>query len=125
MSTGILCGTSGVGNFYTYSKSSIVANKWYHFVIVNNGEVTGTARKLYIDGVEQTPTSNTSNWTYGVQELQIGKRSTTSDGFVGCISDFRAYNTVLSADDILELYHTPITLSSNGTLLTQGEYMEV
>ena len=125
MSTGILCGTSGVGSFYTYSKSSIVANKWYHFVIVNNGEVTGTARKLYIDGVEQTPTSNTSNWTYGVQELQIGKRSTTSDGFVGCISDFRAYNTVLSADDILELYHTPITLSNNGTLLTQGEYMEV
>lgn len=123
MSTGILCGTSGVGSFYTYSKSGIVANKWYHFVVVNNGEVTGTARKLYIDGVEQTPTSNTSNWSYRVQELQIGKRSTTSDGFVGCLSDFRAYNTVLSADDIKALYQIPISLSSDGTLFA-GEYVE-
>ena len=44
---------------------------------------------------------------------------------VASYSDFRLYVTALSVDDVLELYHTPITLSNNGTLLTQGEYSEV
>ena len=31
-------------------------------------------------------------------------------------------STALSADDILELYHTPATLTSNGVLMTSGEF---
>lgn len=113
MSTGILCGSVS-GPYYTFSKSSIVANTWYHFVIVSPSGATNTARKLYINGVEQTATSNTSNWSYGIDQLQIGRRSTTSDGFVGKISDFRAYSTVLSADDIKELYQTSASIDKDG-----------
>ena len=116
MSTGILCGTSGPGNYYTFSKSGIVANTWYHFVVVNDGEVTGTSRKLYINGVEQTPTTNKSNWSYEINQTQIGKRSTTNDGFVGQLSDLRFYSTSLSADQVKQLYDTPISLANNGTL---------
>lgn len=123
MSTGILCGTSGPGNYYTYNKSGIVANTWYHFVVVNPGDVTGTSRKLYINGIEQTPTTSVSNWTYAVSEMQIGKRSTSSDGFAGLISDFRAYATVLSADDVLELYHTAASIDNQGNLFC-GEVVE-
>lgn len=101
MSTGILCSTSGAGNSYTFSKSSLVANTWYHFVIVKTGTTT---RKLYINGIEQTATTNTSTWTYSINELQLGKRSTTSDGFIGKLSDFRAYATELSEYDIKSLY---------------------
>lgn len=111
MSTGILCSTSGAGNSYTFSKSSLVANTWYHFVVVETGTTT---RKLYINGVEQTPTSNTSNWTYSVNELQLGKRSTTSDGFVGKLSDFRAYATALSEADIKALYNTSANVDNLG-----------
>ena len=125
MSTGILCGTSGIGNFKTFSKTSLVANKWYHFVIVNPGDATSLDRKLYIDGVEQTATTSTSNWSYGVDQLQLGKRVSTSDGFKGKMSDFRMYSTALSADDILALYHTPTSIANNGTLMTQGEISEV
>ena len=131
MSTGILCGS--VANTYkTFSKSNIVANTWYHFVIVNPGTVTGTDRKLYINGVEQTATTNTSVWTYALDYLQIGKRSTTSDGFVGNISDFRMYSTVLSDNDILELYHTGQSISKDKRLFAydynepyNGELMNV
>ena len=104
MSTGILCGTSGPGNYKTFSKANIVANTWYHFVVINSGGTTSTDRKLYINGVEQTATSNTSNWTYGIDQTQIGKRSTTSDGFVGELSDVSLYATALSADDVYNLY---------------------
>ena len=122
---GILCGTSGIGNFKTFSKTSLVANEWYHFVIVNPGDATSLDRKLYINGVEQTATTHTSNWTYGVDQLQLGKRVSTSDGFKGKMSDFRMYSTALSPDDILALYNTPTSITNNGTLLTQGEIAEV
>ena len=124
MSQGILCTVSASTNARTFNKSNLVANTWYHFVVINDGDSSNVARKLYINGVQQENNSGSSKWTYAVDQLQIGKRNTTSDGFVGCISDFRAYTTVLSDDDILELYHTPITLSSDGTLMVYGEYVE-
>jgi len=111
MSTGILCSTSNAGNSYTFPKSGIVANTWYHFVIVKTGT---TARDLYINGVKQTQTSSTSTWTYSVNELQLGKRNNTSDGFNGKLSDFRAYATTLSEDDVKELYNTSAFVTNNG-----------
>ena len=116
MSTGILCSTSKAGNSYTFSKANLVANTWYHFVIVKTGTTT---RKLYINGVEQTATSNTSNWTYSVDQLQLGKRSTTSDGFAGKLCDFRAYATALSAEDVKSLYQNCATIDPDGTIRGQ------
>ncbi len=116
MNTGILCSTSGAGSSYTFSKASLVANTWYHFVVVKTGMTT---RKLYINGVEQTATSNTSNWTFAVNELQLGKRSTTSDGFIGKLSDFRCYATALSADDVKSLYQNCATIDPDGTIRGQ------
>ena len=116
MSTGILCSTSKAGNSYTFSKANLVANTWYHFVIVKTGTTT---RKLYINGVEQTATSNVSNWTYSVNQLQLGKRSTTSDGFAGKLCDFRAYATALSTDDVKSLYQNCATIDPDGTIRGQ------
>jgi hypothetical protein len=115
MSTGILCSTSGIST-HTFSKSNIVANTWYHFVIVNTGTTSTSAiRDLYINGVKQTETtsSSSSNWTYSLDYLQLGKRSTTSDGFSGKISDFRMYTTALSEDDIKELYDTAALIDNS------------
>ena len=115
-SGGILCSTSGAGSSYAYSKSNLIANTWYHFVVVKTGTTT---RKLYINGVEQTATSNSSNWSYSVNQLQLGKRSTTSDGFIGKLSDFRAYATALSADDVKSLYQNCATIDPDGTIRGQ------
>jgi len=57
MSTGILCSSSGLQS-YTFSKSNIVANTWYHFVIVCPNGSSNAARNLYINGIKQTATSN-------------------------------------------------------------------
>lgn len=113
MSTGILCSTSEAGHSYTFSKSSLVADTWYHFVVVKTGTTT---RKLYINGVEQTATTNTAHWAYSVNQLQLGKRSTTSDGFAGQLSDFRAYATALSASDVKSLYQNNAYIDSSGNV---------
>ena len=116
MSTGILCSSNGIST-NTFNKTSIVANKWYHFVIVNTGTApTSTSRDLFINGVKQIPTSNASNWTFDIDYLQVGKRSTTSDGFVGSISDFRMYVTPLTDNDVMDLYSTSTSVDNFGNL---------
>lgn len=116
MSTGILCSCNGIST-NTFNKTSIVANKWYHFVIVNTGTApTSTSRDLFINGVKQIPTSNASNWTFDIDYLQVGKRSTTSDGFVGSISDFRMYVTPLTDNDVMDLYSTSTSVDNFGNL---------
>lgn len=116
MSTGILCSSNGIST-NTFNKTSIVANKWYHFVIVNTGTApTSKNRDLFINGVKQIPTSNASNWTFDIDYLQVGKRSTTSDGFVGSISDFRMYVTPLSDNDVMDLYSTSTSVDNFGNL---------
>lgn len=116
MSTGILCSCNGIST-NTFNKTSIVANKWYHFVIVNTGTApTSKNRDLFINGVKQIPTSNTSNWTFDIDYLQVGKRSTTSDGFVGSISDFRMYVTPLTDNDVMDLYSTSTSVDNFGNL---------
>ena len=115
-STGILCSSNGIST-NTFNKTSIVANKWYHFVIVNTGTApTSTNRDLFINGVKQIPTSNSSNWTFNIDYLQVGKRSTTSDGFVGSISDFRMYVTPLTDNDVMDLYSTSTSVDNFGNL---------
>lgn len=116
MSTGILCSSNGIST-NTFNKTSIVANKWYHFVIVNTGIApTSKNRDLFINGVKQIPTSNTSDWTFNIDYLQVGKRSTTSDGFVGSISDFRMYVTPLTDNDVMDLYSTSTSVDNFGNL---------
>ena len=116
MSTGILCITSGLGSGNTFSKANLVANTWYHFVVVNPGGTTDIPRKLYINGIEQTATSSTSNWTYSIDQTQIGKRSTTSDGFIGSLNDVRLYSSVLTLEQIKELYNNPLNIDKNSNI---------
>ena len=115
-SKGIICSSNSITT-YTFNKSNLVANTWYHFVIVCPNGGSNASRKLYINGVEQTATSNQDYWVYSLDQLQIGKRSSSSDGFVGKMSDFRAYATALSATQVAELYNTAVSVANNGTLM--------
>ena len=93
-------------------------DKWNMLTMVQNG----SNALFYLNGeLKLTGTFKTlvsGNYFIG------SWRDTTSQNYRGYMSDARIYSTALSADDILELYHTPISLSNNGTLLTQGEYVE-
>lgn len=89
---------------------------WAHYACTyKNGVII-----MYQNGA-QVYTATIDNSSSGDYYYTIGKRV---NNCICQLSDFRIYNTALSADDILELYHTPETLSHNGTLLTQCEFVE-
>jgi hypothetical protein len=47
-----------------------------------------------------------------------GSNTTASNGMAGLFSDFRIYATALSADDILELYHTGAKIDNKANFHT-------
>ena len=91
-----------------------IANQWNHIVVVKTGDTT---RNVYINGELATNTDN--NWWGGnLNKLNIGCRYSGSykDYFDGQISDFRAYATALSAEDVKELYQTSASIDKSGNM---------
>ena len=99
-----------------------INDEWNHVVAINNN---GT-RSVYVNGQPETQSGASNYYLHNSDNFWLWKRSyNNSYTFTGSLSDLRIYVTALSADDVLELYHAPISLSNNGTLMTQGEYVEV
>ena len=98
--------------FNTYT-----ANAWHHYAITYDG----TTAKAYQDGILKTSVTVGTNKTLATfSQLYIGysqaggaKRKT-----LGNYSDFRIYVTALSAEDILQLYHTGAKIDNKQNLHT-------
>lgn len=113
----------GVSNPFsgvTVSTTQYGDNNWHHFAITGDG----TTAKLYIDG-EFKANATTYKPITGTNISFNGWDSSTSYNFNGCLSDFRFYSTPLSTDAIKQLYDTPENIANNGSVLTQGEFVEV
>lgn len=93
----------------------------YRFKVYLDGELKNTNERY----TTKTPVYYSQNYNFLFLGGESGGSATTpEDHFIGKLSDARVYATALSASDILELYHTPITLANNGVLMTQGEFEE-
>ena len=85
----------------------------------------GATIRRYIDGVQENTTSVTGTLNGTSQSFYFGKYG-TNDSY-GCkqmyLSDARVYTTALSADDVMELYHTPASIDNKGNFYC-GEFKE-
>ena len=108
---------------YTYDLSS---NKWTHLCVTRNN----TSKKLYVNGKLVDSTSNVGNMQNIGKYFTIGGSESSDNGIAdmnwlnGNISDFRIYSTVLSDEDILDLYQSSASLDSQGNLILAGEVIE-
>lgn len=104
--------------------SSLKVGEWCHLAIVSNG----ASAIIYENGIQKGTTTISSSIT-DAYDLVIGARAsstgaaTTSVYNKGNISDVRIYATALSANDIIELYHTA-AMVDNGNNLYTYEYVE-
>jgi hypothetical protein len=110
----------GNNNVLGTVKPSDYKNAWHYFAMTGDG----TKAKLYIDG-EYVASATTYKAVNGTIIYMNGWDSSTSYNCNGKISDFRIYATALSAEDVLALYNTPESIANNGTVITQGEFVEV
>lgn len=111
---------SGSKQINLFSGTNFINNEWNHIVVINDG----TNHRLYINGVETSTISSKDNFIHNDNHLYLFRRNyNTNYVFNGNISDFRAYATILSDDDILELYHTAASIDNQGNLFC-GEVVE-
>jgi hypothetical protein len=94
-------GATGGGNF---DSLTALTPGWHQVT----GIINGTASKVYIDGVDQTPAGVNVSVTSSNQNLIIGaSRNNANNGYVGffsgVIDDLRIYNRVLSTSEVRAL----------------------
>jgi hypothetical protein len=98
--------------------------------VMFTGTYDGFNTKIYINGVLSNTTAayttktpifyNASNGLFIGAEAGGNAVTPTGSYFKGKISDFRIYATALSADDIMELYTSPVSIDDGGTIHAYG-----
>ncbi|WP_374755604.1 LamG domain-containing protein [Arcticibacterium luteifluviistationis] len=84
---------------------SLNDDKWHHIALVRSGSIL----YLFIDGVIDNATNNTTNNSH----LYIGQRGGGVNNFKGKIENVRLWETVLSNDEIKNDMHAEIPNLAN------------
>lgn len=124
----IILGTTGnTGMTMDCCSNTVVTdyglNTWNMYTI--SWDLTTHTAKFYVNGaLVQSITNDKINTTYASAHGShfIGNAWYTVSDYG--ISDFRIYATALSDTDIAELYNTPVSITSDGTMMTKGELIE-
>lgn len=100
-----------------YIKPSVTftANSWHHYVITYDGQ----NGKIYKDGNLISTTAMSSATSLGScvgAIIGFSKAGGVWRSNKSYYSDFRIYITALSAEDILDLYHTPANIDNLGNI---------
>lgn len=108
----------------TASNANIISDLKWHMITAT---FDGTIIRRYVDGVEVQTQSASGTLTGGTQTFYIGGPYGTNTSYGTkelYLSDARVYSTALSADDILELYHTGASIDNSGNMYAY-EFNEV
>lgn len=99
--------------------TTISVNTWYHIAVTWK---SGGNKIIYVNGVQKgSVTAGTLTKTNSNASIGRSSDSTlsTSNYFSGQIADFRIYATALTADQIKELYNTPISVANTGACISE------
>ena len=87
-----------------------LTNGWHHFVGVYNG----STKKLYLDGVEVSSSSQTTGAATSSAPIEIGRyQQSTGNAFDGPIAQPRIYNRALTAAEVLRNYNSGKSIYTN------------
>lgn len=114
-----------MGNPDEYCSGATISDGvWQHICITKHGS---NDVKVYVNGELKWTSTAAHNTLAFPTTYRIGRdvRSGDNTPYKGFMSDFRIYATALSADDVKTLYNAPVSIANNGTMITQGEFVEV
>jgi len=115
----VFFGRTGSGaSFPDTVVGTVGLNTWYHFATV----IDNTTAKFYLNGsLVSTFTINASIGERWYNNNLIAKSNWSSDGYSAKVfSDFRVYNTALSAEDIADIYGSRAVVDKTFDYYTDG-----
>lgn len=108
---------------YVKGGNNVAVNTWHLFTYVYKEGVA----TWYLDGNKNCSATYADKTIMPADTFTLGDSyagSNWNTNFHGKLSDFRIYATALSDADIAELYNTPVSITSDGTMMTKGELIE-
>lgn len=113
--TGYVCGFyDGTGYRQLIVSGTPTTNTWSHFACSFNN--TTKVMTMYKDGVSIGTTTLNYTPVTAASAMQVGRSGdNTGASFTGFMDEFRLYSRALTADDIGELYRTPIWATTCGS----------
>lgn len=81
--------------------TTLVTNKWYQLGVT--GESSSVGAKVYVNGVDDTSSSQAESISAGMTTLRFGGRAATDD-MQGKMSSFMVYNRALTASEMADLF---------------------
>ena len=108
-----------------FPNSTLEPNKWYHIAVTRDT----TARKLYINGEFVSSATTTGALSDMGTMYQVGESNAQTSNPIGNflnadLSDLRLYTSVLSVDEVKELYETSASIAHNTPSLTESAYYD-
>ena len=122
----IIIGNTSTGLYFSPTNSSIkggsteslVTNEWNHIVVTKSG----STYQCYINGALVPETSKTGYWTHNGSLIYLLNRNVNNTyAATASISDFRIYTTILTADQVKELYNTSATIDKKGNIYAREQ----
>lgn len=107
---------NGYSTQYVLNINNEWLDGWNHVVVTRTPD---SIISCYLNGVKLN-TSGSNNWSSSTGYSTIGGRHNGSyqTYFNGLVDDFRLYHTILSADDIQELYNSRWSANSQGQVFS-------
>ncbi len=111
------------GSTNVFSTTQIQNDVWYHVVAVYDGSAASNAdrAKIYINGQNDTATISSTIPTTLVsstQPVRIGRWFNSTTDFNGLISNASVWESVITDDDVINLYNNGITQNLNNFRVT-------
>ena len=94
------------GNDVTFTHSMTLGS-WYHIAAVYDGGAPDSSRRMWINGTELTVSLAGAGTALNLSanaEMRIGRRQAYEDHFNGEMSQFKLYDTTLTAEEVKTLY---------------------
>lgn len=96
-----------------FKTTKFTNNEWNHIVAIRNGD----DYFVYINGESISRFGTSNYYTHNASKLWILNRSyNTNYGATAYLSDLRIYSTILSQNDVLELYKVSGKIDNNGNI---------
>jgi len=86
---------------------SMKLGSWHHLAAVYDGGVPDSSRRMWIDGVELSVAIAGAATALNLSantEMRIGRRQSSTNHFNGSMSQFKLYDTALTAEEVKTLY---------------------
>jgi hypothetical protein len=99
---------NAAGNLIRVSFGSLSTGTWQQVVVTYDGSSSAAGLKLYVNGVERTPTvlnNNLTATTVNTNNLQIGASNGGFNFYNGLADEFIATNTALTALQVTQVYN--------------------